>query len=387
MLWWSKRQSPTQELLEFVRVLDKEGFSARAGNADVGAQKVLREAEAVISARAQKPKTSFSGVRAGAVGSLSAAVLTRMERMYWRVAEMAGPGAEDAERTLLSMLAYNVSVDREAFWQEVLTQEARPRDRLAKRRRVLAAAALTLLAVRTSDVTRLDPALHATDAGAQTEAMAGLGMFVSLVAGPKSGSAAARSAAVDRLRERATAAGSGAGRILARRLLLNLREPVPVDAAAGAYRFRVKKQGHRGFSCKLDLRADATLQDLHFGILSVVDWEDDHMHAVYFPPNSEPFVIGSPADSEDRYSDDDADWVSARSLDETEGESLVAPRQLQLAELGLLPAQTLLYRFDFGDDHRFDVTVEAVLPASASDGARCSIHAVRGELPVQYEYY
>jgi hypothetical protein len=138
----------------------------------------------------------------------------------------------------------------------------------------------------------------------------------------------------------------------------NLSVPAD-DAREGELVFRVS--WGKSVWRQIAIRADATLEDLASWILTSVNFEEDHLYE---------FVLRNRFGAVERLQHPDCDegpWVS----------------QYQVGQLPLDVGQSMQFHFDFGDDWRFDVKLEDVLPVSKkSKTAR--ILKKHGKAPEQY---
>ncbi len=133
---------------------------------------------------------------------------------------------------------------------------------------------------------------------------------------------------------------------------------------AQTYVFDAELVGYRGVRRLIAVREDLTLIDLHYALQSAFGWDDDHLYA---------FWIGGGfwAGAEAHYTRPCADLgPGSRS-------AAIALRQLGLAE-----GRRMAYVFDFGDEWRVRLQVNAVV----TDGGRASprLLACEGSAPPQY---
>ncbi|GEM_PF-580715 len=122
--------------------------------------------------------------------------------------------------------------------------------------------------------------------------------------------------------------------------------PTP-EALSTRYTFKVTFPGH-GFQPldepiwrRIELSGDQTLDDLHNAIQEAFGWDDDHLYA---------FFMNNRA-----WSEKDA-YYSPRDEDEQKIAS-----QIRLHDLKLRTGKKFMYLFDFGDELRHTVLVEAVV--------------------------
>jgi len=132
--------------------------------------------------------------------------------------------------------------------------------------------------------------------------------------------------------------------------------PVETYTLRVAYRFKPD------FWRDIEIAADQNLEDLHLAIQAALGWGDDHLYSFYTGtrPYDKRTEIGSP-------------WSEARRH----------THQVALGSLKLSQGKRLLYHFDYGDDHLFDVEVIAVNPA-APKGRYPKVVGRRGRRLEQY---
>jgi hypothetical protein len=125
---------------------------------------------------------------------------------------------------------------------------------------------------------------------------------------------------------------------------LEPEEPATPEGARTLYRFQVTFDDADPLIWRrIELRGDQTLHDLHLAIQDAFGWDNDHLYAF--------FLSRKAWDSSSEYASPYAE----------DGESAAAHR---LEHLPLKARKKVLYIFDFGDELRHTVTVEAIV----SDG-------------------
>src|SRR5204863_5260061 len=107
------------------------------------------------------------------------------------------------------------------------------------------------------------------------------------------------------------------------------------------YRFQVKLAWKKSVWRRIELRGDQTLHDLHRMMQFAFDLGDDHLYAFY--------LGGKAWDTLSEYASPLSDGRSAA--------------RYRLESLPLTMGQRFLYIYDFGDDIRFAITLEAVIPS------------------------
>lgn len=141
-------------------------------------------------------------------------------------------------------------------------------------------------------------------------------------------------------------------------------EPATETGKRTLYRFQVKLQWMPEVWRRIEMTGDQTLHDLHNTIQNAFNWDDDHPYAF--------FLSGKPWDNATAY---ESPFIG-------EGRSAAAHR---LEHLPLKQGKQFLYIFDFGDDLRHEIKLEAVLPDKLQPGANYPrVSEVHGAAPPQY---
>lgn len=110
------------------------------------------------------------------------------------------------------------------------------------------------------------------------------------------------------------------------------------------YRFQIKLARKKSVWRRIELRGDQTLHDLHRMLQFAFDLGDDHLYAFY--------LSGKAWDSLTEYASPHSDGRNAA--------------RYRLERLPLVAGQRFLYIFDFGDDIRFEIMLEAVIPSGVT---------------------
>jgi hypothetical protein len=135
----------------------------------------------------------------------------------------------------------------------------------------------------------------------------------------------------------------------------------PMTAEAQTYQFKVSYRGADDVWFIIETSAKHTLDDLHSAIIAAADFDDDHLHAFY--------LSGRAWDKETEYGHEDARHSSAISI----------------RKLALRLKQRILYVFDFGDQHEFDVQlIEISSEPPRETRARPRVIERHGQMPPQY---
>jgi hypothetical protein len=139
-------------------------------------------------------------------------------------------------------------------------------------------------------------------------------------------------------------------------------KPVAKPDAVLTYTFKVTYRRKRSVWQLIEIAADQTLDDLHYAILSAVDFDSDHLYSFY--------MSGRAWDDSTEYASPHADGPSAD--------------EMKIGDLQLRMKQKFLYLFDYGDEHRFDVQLVGIDPEAAKEGRYPRIVESHGKAPRQY---
>ncbi len=210
------------------------------------------------------------------------------------------------------------------------------------------------------------------------------------------------------------------------------------------YTFNVSLPGHDRVWRKLELPGEATLEDLHFAIQNAYDFDADHLYSFFMsgkawdtdseyslPEGADPWggMMGTEEDFEEvePAQDTQAEEGAAETGTEQQPPDLASPfdeatlhallgenvslddlqargqammdelfgdeeeeierdvRETTLESLGLKPKQEFLYLFDYGDEWRFKVRVQAVNAKAPDDVEYPRLVESMGEAPPQYQ--
>ena len=139
-------------------------------------------------------------------------------------------------------------------------------------------------------------------------------------------------------------------------------KPVARPGAVLTYTFKVTYQQKPSVWQLIEITEDQTLDDLHYTILSAVDFDSDHLYSFY--------MSGRAWDDSTEYASPYADGPSAD--------------EVKIGDLSLRMKQKFLYLFDYGDEHRFDVQLVGINPEAAQEGRYPRIVERHGKAPQQY---
>ncbi len=141
-------------------------------------------------------------------------------------------------------------------------------------------------------------------------------------------------------------------------------EPPSASASTTLYRFQVKLAWMKSVWRRIEMTGDQTLHDLHGIIQEAFDWDDDHLYA---------FFLSGKA------------WDNATAYESPHADAERSAAKYRLENLPLQPGQQFLYIFDFGDELRHQIKLEAIIPGGAKpDGEYPQITEQHGEAPPQY---
>ncbi|GAC1431253.1 MAG: hypothetical protein NVSMB65_04760 [Chloroflexota bacterium] len=115
------------------------------------------------------------------------------------------------------------------------------------------------------------------------------------------------------------------------------------------YRFQVKLQWRKSTWRRIELRGDQTLHDLHRAIQRAFGWDDDHLYA---------FFLSGKA------------WDRASEYASPYGESGRPANRARLEQVPLTVGRQFLYIFDFGDELRHLIKLEAITPGGVQEGVQ-----------------
>jgi hypothetical protein len=138
-------------------------------------------------------------------------------------------------------------------------------------------------------------------------------------------------------------------------------KPVAKPGAVLTYTFKVTYLGKPSVWQLIEIAENQTLDDLHYAILSAVDFDADHLYSF--------FMSG-------RAWDETTEYASPYA----EGHSTA---RVEIGDLRLRMRQKFLYLFDYGDEHRFEVQLVGINP-EAPKGRYPRIVESHGKAPPQY---
>jgi len=185
------------------------------------------------------------------------------------------------------------------------------------------------------------------------------------------------------------------------------------------YTFHVSLPGTGRAWRKIEMRADQTLEDLHFAIQDAYEWDSDHLYSFFMsgkawdtsteyclPEGCDPW--GVPMDDEEfeepvglELNEEQRTQLfrmlnkqfgippelTKGILAEFEQQIAIEPRDVRTAtleSLGLKPKQEFMYLFDYGDEWRFKVRVHAINENADPEAEYPRLVESVGEAPEQY---
>ena len=140
-------------------------------------------------------------------------------------------------------------------------------------------------------------------------------------------------------------------------------EGIPVASQDLLDRFQVKLAWRKAVWRRIELTGDQTLDDLHEAIQRAFGWDNDHLYAFFLSGRA---------------------WDRQTEYESPFGEIGRNAAHYRLEQLPIAPGQQFLYLFDFGDELRHLVKLEAVIPGGAEQGVRYpQITERQGQAPSQ----
>ena len=130
-----------------------------------------------------------------------------------------------------------------------------------------------------------------------------------------------------------------------------------------SWTFRVNHRDFPDVWADIELAEDQTLEDLHLQIQVSFGWNDDHLYS---------FFIGD--ETGEKVSEVGSPW----------SDTLLHTHLVTIGELGLAPGRLLLYLFDYGDNHEFDVEVIDLNPIAPKGEYPKILHFPGVGAPKQY---
>lgn len=328
------------------------------------AQDYLRKVQRRVQDGRRTGKPSFDSLYCQVLESTAVRLadedLAQVTELCTSVAQLGGTSAAYVESALLHALGSSALPAALDFYVAHLDQK-RPRERFAKDRRRLCLAGIARIAQHHPESSALEllrGALRHKDATTKAfaaECLARIGA---------SGGDSLDDEDVQRLRTTATKDRKLLARYAARKALADLGLPVPNDAPAGSYVFKVWLHGNEEVWRLVEVGGTQRLDHLHEAIQDAFEWDADHLYLFQLDGKrrNDANLLAGPGLSYD---------PPARSTSD-----------FQLGQLGLRRRNRFTYLFDMGDHHLFEIQVDEV--RESAEGELPREIGGEGEGPEQY---
>jgi hypothetical protein len=319
----------------------------------------LNSLEAVLDTRKKSQHLFFGG--GAAFPGIAPMLVRRAEDLTRRVWAAGGAGSIFTEHALIKTVAAAADPGSLPFLHECLERNV-PREKTGPERRTLAVLAIALIAREGSTEAKQELRQHlgAANVDQRTNAVdAAIRAF---------GENLPDDLRAD-LEPIARSDPAFAPRFLARGAMVALGAKPIVDVPKGSYVFTSVLRGTKNVSRTVELRSTHSLDVLAGAVLSAYRWDHDHIYAFYFDERDRggPFTLGT---------DQGREGPEAES--ETVG--MGAP----IGAHGLVKGQRFAFHYDFGDNHFFDVTVDAIVELVSARVKLPRVVAQKGRSPEQY---
>jgi hypothetical protein len=329
------------------------------------------------------PFSSIRGLsRSTILARLNAEERRRAEGLGERLWKTSGPGRTQAEQWLLLQVAAQASPDSLPFFRAAI-ETSRERDPCQAQRRRIAVASVAFIAHQTGDVAahaQLEAWLPHPDVTVRTEAADCYGRIH--VREPGSLAEAPR-VVLERV---AYTERAFSPRFLARKWLHVAGLPVRVQPPDGVYAFQASLGR---VSRTVELPASDSLSDLSSAILSAFRWDQDHLYefALTADLGDRRFVLPDAAEETFGLSwsfEEAGEQEELDAPDSSEDTGAPSPMSLPLGAFGFTKGHKLIFRFDFGDNHRFRVTLTGIHEHRSPRAKYPRVVAETGKAPEQY---
>lgn len=277
--------------------------------------------------------------------SLSSREVEFLPDLYRKVLQRGGNGANRVLEDLLQLLVRVPGTSHFPFLLEALSL-TRPRDKGLPQRQEIILSCLSIIAVQRKDQLAFQHLMDLTrheSADIRAQALEHLSFTYTILDQPVPKSV------IDRAQVMAAEDSSFYPRFLARQIMQEADLPIPLDNPGGTYTFKVHHRYlGKGVYRVIEVKSEQTLEDLHLGIQSAFEWDNDHLYAFHLDGDSrnESFEFqGSPG-----------------MFDSPFGPDAPPTEEAILGKLGLSLHHKFLYLFDFGDNHLFEIEVVAITP-------------------------
>jgi hypothetical protein len=307
----------------------------------------------------------------------------RLERLGARLWKASGVGRTQAEQWLLLQVAAQASPDSLPFFRAAV-EASRERDALQAQRRRAAVAAVAFIAHQTgADAVhaQLEAWLTHPDVTVRTQAV---DLYGRLHVQELGRLADAPRAVLERV---AYTERAFPPRFLARGWLHVAGVPVRVEPPDGVYAF---KASLGRASRTVELRASQSLAQLASAILGAFRWGNDHLYEFALTADLKDGRFILPDPDEEAFG---MDWGFEEDSEQqaptaSDADAFEAPSRmsLPLGAFGFTRGHKLIFHFDFGDDHRFQVTVVDIHEHRAPRAKYPRVVAETGKAPEQYPH-
>jgi hypothetical protein len=140
--------------------------------------------------------------------------------------------------------------------------------------------------------------------------------------------------------------------------------------AQQTYVFDAELVGFRGVRRVIAVRDDLTLVDLHYALQSAFGWDDDHLYAFWLHG--------------DFWTSSEEHFTRPCAVDDLPQAPMARSAAVRLDQLGIEEGQRIGYVFDFGDEWRVRLRVQAVRDDDGEPSPRL-LRSI-GSAPPQYSH-
>lgn len=301
------------------------------------------------------------GFREDLAVSLAPSELRRVEELSARLWTEMGTGRTYVEEALLGQIAVAADAASLPFFQAAL-KASRPRDVFQPQRRRMAVAAIAHLAAHTGSLDahgELVRLLSHEDPAVRGDAVEHYARIHRTAKGKLPTEVSKRFLEIAREDQ------VFIPRFLARLYLDRAGHSVPVEPPNGVYAFVVSLGS---ISRTIELTADQSLDVLAAAILGAFNWDSDHLYE---------FAMTGEVRARRLVLPTEADRGEFRNAGPPTAD-------IPVGALGLTRGHRFLFRYDFGDDHRFRVDVAAIHPSRERRTRYPRVVARSGKSPEQY---
>ena len=373
----------------------------------------LYELQRLIAETPQgKPNYEQFGYAFAAMQGFSASDCAIAEQVALAVWRNGGKGSQIVLSGLLQSIALALQPSSLSFWIAALNWK-KPRDSSAEQREIYAIAAICLLA-GTSAPDDAEAVLCQLLQHPAPRVRAMVAYYLGSTGEMRQDGLS--QAALNALKQCALHDTDTPTRYQARNSLWMFGQSLPRDNPKKVYRFNVQLKGHAARRV-IDMRSKHTLAQLHAVIQDSFEWDSDHLYSFFVNGIAQDmrYQIDCPDLDGDEFSlslhEMMADIHLSDAMKELAGQAEFVPEDhpaldaelgemdvddeerdaidtttISIGELGLLPKHTMLYFYDYGDNHEFLVTLEEIIdPTPKTRYPRL----VRGEgaSPPQYPFW